>query len=116
MTRTEVLTRFSINADGEITTPGVWEGEPVYASYFYDAYKLGRKAEETQHRRGVLSAAYRVTPEDKLAFPELAEAVYVTLFVDEERALEFMHVETSFYRGGRAPNRPYEEDDEVPAP
>lgn len=113
MQRSQVLARFTVNLQGEITTPGIWEGELLYAPFFYEAYRLGRRGELVPRNDDVLSIVFPVTIQDRAAFPELDDVVDVTLFVDGSRKLEFMHLEASRCRGGRQPNMPYEDDDEA---
>lgn len=114
MTRAEVLRQYAVNDHHEIVTPGVYEGEPVFAPYFYSAYRLGRPHQRCAHRNdGMLALFYEVTPFDRAQFPELKDVLGVSLFVDEDDGLAFFHLEIDHRRtGGRKPNLPYDEDEE----
>lgn len=112
MLRAQVFATFSVAA-GEIQSEGLYEGAPVFAPYFYAEYRRGRKALRVAHRNAdLLAVTYLVTEDDRAAFPELAEVVEVHLFVDTERALEFVALDPVFRRlGGRPPNVEEDEDE-----
>jgi len=60
MTRAEILAQYEIK-DGIIVSPGKFEGEPLYAPYFYSIWLDG----------GADSASLAILPEDRKAFPEI---------------------------------------------
>lgn len=112
MLRTEVYATFAV-ASGEIQSEGLYEGAPVFAPYFYAEYRRGRKARLTHRRNAdLLSLTYDVSEADRVAFPELEDVIEVHLFVDTERALEFVALDPVFRRlGGRPPNVEEDEDE-----
>lgn len=111
MNRVEVYAAFSV-VSGEIKSAGPYEGAPVFAPFFYTAYRQGRRARATQRRNeGLLALVYDVTEADRVVFPELENVIAVRLFVDAARALEFVALDPIFRRlGGRRPNVEDEEE------
>ena len=74
----ETLEGYDIR-DGIIRSPGKFEGEPMYAPYFYDALLNGFADEDED---GV--ATFIITDEDRKLFPMLAEAKSVRLWESEQ--------------------------------
>ncbi len=67
MKREDVLSRYRVDENGVITSPGKFEGEKIYMPYFYEESMFGYSQEE----EGVYSV--EVYEEDKSEFPELDE-------------------------------------------
>jgi hypothetical protein len=67
-----------------ICSPGKFEGEPIWAPYFYNVMLNG----ESEHINGV--DYFKLEAEDKAIFPELANSFGVAL---EESEQGFVHVE-----------------------
>lgn len=63
--------------DGVIKSPGKFEGEPIYAPYFYDAYLNGMADDDDGER-----LKFDVTAEDREEFPELQNIDLVILWED----------------------------------
>jgi hypothetical protein len=78
MNRNEIEQEYQVSESGIITSPGKFEGEHVFAPYFYDAFLNGMADEDD----GEL-CTFNVTPEDKEQFPELANAEQVKFKEDE---------------------------------
>lgn len=57
---------YPVNAAGRITRPGKFEGEPIYAPYFWEAFLNGCADRDSG---GVLG--FDITDEDRAAFPEI---------------------------------------------
>ncbi len=113
MTRAEVHRSYVVR-DGEIVTPGRWEGAPVFAPYFYEAYRAGRPVSRSVKRGEgeVLAVYYVVEQRDRLAFRELLDVDEVVLYVDVEAKLDFIACDVECRRlGGRPPNVGDEETD-----
>jgi hypothetical protein len=95
MTRLEILEAFNVH-NGLITTPGKFEGEPIYAPYFYafghDECEVLSHADDTA---GEFAALIRPFATDHTEFPELHEnqkaPAYILL---TESSTGFVHVES----------------------
>lgn len=73
MTRDEILQAYQVE-NGVIVSPGKFEGETVYAPYFYEATMDGC-AEELSFQEdggGEYVALVSIHDEDREAFPEIA--------------------------------------------
>ncbi|MGH9890685.1 MAG: hypothetical protein ACREA0_01615 [bacterium] len=85
MTREEILKKFTVNEHGIIQSPGKFEGEMLYAPYFYDATLDGRgedvynappasedeEVDDPWEGGDLLYTELEVTAEDREMFPEL---------------------------------------------
>jgi hypothetical protein len=78
LTRQEIQTQYDVDPSGVIRTPGKFEGEMLYAPYFYECFLEGFADEDDG-----CTARFDVTPADVLLFPELADVTSVTLSVDD---------------------------------
>lgn len=87
MKREEILKEYSVNAVGLITNPGKFEGEPLYAPYFWDAFLNGCWDDELDG--GTL--VYNIIADDIKEFPELKGAKQVWLSCDDNG---FVYCET----------------------
>lgn len=65
MTRTEIEATYKIQ-NGIIMSPGKFEGEPIYAPYFWDLVMDGG-ADETEDDGDI----FRISAEDRREFPEI---------------------------------------------
>jgi hypothetical protein len=75
MTRHEISQQYKLDDNGEfICSPGKFEGEPVYAPYFYDAL-LNGGADEDDGK----TAIFDVNDDDRREFPTLADVARVSL-------------------------------------
>lgn len=77
MTRQEIESQYKVE-NGIIRSPGKFEGEPVYAPYFWEAL-LDGMADKDDGK----SAVFYITQEDKEQFPELKRRRAVRLFQDD---------------------------------
>jgi hypothetical protein len=84
MKRKDVTSDYDIK-DGRISSPGKFEGEAVYAPYFYDAYLNGMADDEGDR------LVFDVTAEDRREFPELKNVKRVFLSEDDNG---FVYCET----------------------
>lgn len=77
-TRAEIESEFDVR-DGVIKDPGKFEGEPVYAPYFYDLWLESGADEDMYGLDGVEHSIFFVSDEDRAQFPELkdVEAIHV---------------------------------------
>lgn len=78
MTRKEIESQYQTR-DGRIVSPGKFEGEAVYAPYFYDAMLNGGG---TDMEDGILS--FDIEASDVAEFPELADVSQVLLQEDDQ--------------------------------
>ncbi len=74
MTREEITNEYNVNEHGIIQNPGQFEGEMLYAPYFWDAYLNGMADNDDGE---VLT--FEVNDEDRNSFPELADVKEVDL-------------------------------------
>ena len=74
MTRTEILRQYDVDSAGVIRSPGKFEGEYLYAPYFWDLFLEGCTDEDDGD---VLR--FNVTEKDRMEFPELVAVQVVTL-------------------------------------
>jgi hypothetical protein len=66
MNRKEITEFYEINANGVITSPGQFEGEPLYVVHFWQAYLEG-----CADRDNGTVIGFDITPEDREEFPEI---------------------------------------------
>ncbi len=97
MTRIEILKQYTVDRRGTIRSPGKFEGEMLYAPYFYGMVMDG-DGEEVYDQDGeefaeedLLYTRLDVHPEDRAAFPELDLATTEVLVYQDD--LGFVHVE-----------------------
>lgn len=57
---------YTVDAEGRITDPGRFEGEPIYVPYFWELSMDGMADWDDGHAFG-----FRLTPEDRAQWPEL---------------------------------------------
>ena len=74
MTRTEILRDYNVDSGGVIRSAGKFEGEYVYAPYFWNLFLNGCADEDDGD---VLR--FDVTEKDRMEFPELTDVDAVTL-------------------------------------
>ena len=75
MTRQEIETEYTIDDNGIIRTPGMFEGEMLYVPYFWDGFLNGFADRDDGKVLG-----FDVSPEDKVQFPELKKRRTVKLY------------------------------------
>lgn len=82
MNRNELLQVYNVNEYGLITDPGRFEGEPLFAPYFYDQVLSGWGEPLDWADSSTTDVVY-VEPHDCIEFPELRDnkvvAVHVTV-------------------------------------
>jgi len=99
MTRQQILEQYTIDRHGTIRSPGKFEGEMLYAPYFYDALMDGdgeevyaplpencseEEAELWESDDSLLYTTFQVSEKDRLEFPELEpETQYVAVYESE---------------------------------
>ena len=84
MTREEIVTQYTVNGQGIITSPGKFEGQMIFAPYFYNA-----SLEYEPNADGDIEVP--VEPSDVIRFPELLDETgecegpptYVLVYEDE---------------------------------
>ena len=77
ITREETLKQYTVNDNGVIQTPGKFEGEMLYAPYFWDCYLEGLHDLEDGD-----DVVFAIQEEDFDEFPELADVEIVRLRLD----------------------------------
>jgi hypothetical protein len=75
MRREEILRSFEV-ASGIIRSPGKFEGEPVWAPYFWEMLLDGIADEEDDGE----VVTFHVTDADRAEFPELAEIAVIRMW------------------------------------
>lgn len=90
MTRLEILKSFEVYPNSVvIRTPGKFEGEPIYAPYFWDL-SLEGMADSYSDDGEVIT--FQVTDDDRAEFPELTDVKYVRLH-ESDNGFVFCHCE-----------------------
>ena len=85
MTRKQIESEYSVDANGIIRSLGKFEAEMLYAPYFYDAMLNG----ESDHINSV--DYFELSAEDKLEFPELIGSFAICL-EESEQGFVYLHV------------------------
>ncbi len=93
MTRADILALYDLNELGIISSPGKFEGEPVYAPFFWDTLLEGGADEELEDG----AAVFYVTTEERREFPELADIATVSLWETESG---FIYISTTYRTDG----------------
>ena len=83
MTRTAIQSQYNWDR-GIIVSPGKFQGEPIYAPYYYDLYLKGGGETYDHEDYYVPVTDFSVTSEDREEFPELKFVSLVRLFVRED--------------------------------
>ena len=77
----------------EVKRPGRFEGEPLYAPYFWDQVMNGGGDETIEGEDDeTIIDVFIVTAEDRLLFPDLSEAKKVFIYCDNHG---FIHASTA---------------------
>ena len=87
MTRADIIAEYDVDTHGTIRSPGKFEGEPVYAPYFYDALMNGFADDDD----GV--ASFNIDANDIKEFPELANVKRLRLWESEQG---FVYIELGY--------------------
>jgi len=72
MTRQEIEESYDINEYGIIVSPGKFEGEMIYAPYYYSLWLNGSSDAEVEDNGKIISL-FSITQDDIEEFPELEE-------------------------------------------
>lgn len=87
MTRKEITESYKVLKDGVIASLGKFEGEMLYAPYFYGV-TLDGCAEELEHMQdgvGEYIALVAVEPHDRVEFPELdIETTFIGIIENDQ--------------------------------
>ena len=75
MTRDEILAEYTVNQHGIIQNSGKFEGEMLYAPWFYEAMLNGTGDETLADN----SELFELTNEDRAMFPELGTEQFLIL-------------------------------------
>lgn len=78
-TRKDILEEYDVDTNGVIRSPGKFEGEMIYAPYFWFLLLDGGADEDNGD-----VALFRVTDEDRAQFPELDLVTQISLSEDEQ--------------------------------
>ena len=90
MTRQDIENDYGPISNGTIRMPGKFEGEPVYAPYFYDMMLNGETDGDDISSDGDCISIFVITDEDRRSFPELEGIDELVLW---EESGGFVHVE-----------------------
>lgn len=77
MTRHDILKTYTVE-NGRILDPGKFEGEMIYAPYFYDAVLNGGSDDSIDEHNGSVTDVFIIRKDDLAEFPEL-NGVYAML-------------------------------------
>jgi hypothetical protein len=66
MTRNDIIENYTVDEYGIILTAGMFEGEMIYAPYFWDAYLDGMADEDDGHK-----LTFYINEQEVVMFPEL---------------------------------------------
>lgn len=93
MTRTEILKHYTVDRRGTIRSPGKFEGEMIYAPYFYAAVMDGdgEPVYDDDYPDLLLYTELDVQDADRKAFPELDPTTKDVLVYESEQG--FVHIE-----------------------
>ena len=75
MKRKEVLEQHTVDANGMIHDPGMFEGEMLYVPHFWELF-MGGCADRDDGK----TLGFDITPEDRAEFPELTGRRTVRLY------------------------------------
>ena len=86
MNRQEIESNYKINEHGIICSPGKFEGEMIYAPYFYDLIMEGGSSETDfpEGEDGPCVDIFYPTEEDVAEFPELEGCTRVECMESEQ--------------------------------
>ena len=83
MTRIDVIREYGLPDDAtRITTPGKFEGEPLWAPYFWEAALDG--SGDFDEIDGVYVSTFDIDPDDVKAFPELGQFAKVQVWENDQ--------------------------------
>ena len=91
MTRSEILENYDVE-NGIIQSPGKFEGEMLYAPYFYAHWLDGLFDDDRVEVSGLFVSVFFISDEDLREFPELTGVREVSLWEDDSG---FVHLEES---------------------
>lgn len=77
MTRAEILEQYTVE-NGRICSPGKFEGEQIWAPYFYEEVLNGSSDDSIDEHNGTVTDVFIISAEDRAEFPELND-VYAVL-------------------------------------
>ena len=86
MTRQEVLDAYDVNDSGIITSPGKFEGTPIYTPHFWELVLEGEGEEHYDHSAGTPVSIIHVDEWDLIEYPELAtdHIKYIQMHEDDQ--------------------------------
>lgn len=97
MTREQILKDYKVDANGIIRSLGKFEGEMLYAPYFYDVLLDGHgdyvydQDGDDEAEGDLIYVRLDILPEDRAEFPELDPATTAVLVYESGGG--FVHVE-----------------------
>lgn len=83
MTREEILKEYEVDRNW-ITSPGKFEGEPIYAPYFHEHADDGEELSFMEDGWGEYVSLVSISDEDRKEFPELGDALYCVIQENDE--------------------------------
>lgn len=83
MTRQDVLNEYKVDDYGIIRDPGKFEGEMLYAPYFYDLMMNGG-SDFTDYDGDTPLELFDVSPDDVKEFPELKDVSQIRCWESEQ--------------------------------
>ena len=122
--RHDILKRYEVDSEtGRVTSLGKFEGEMLYAVYYYD-WMLNGEGETMQDDSGNDYTVFDVAPEDRVLFPEIPKSIYKVALTESESGFcyltdnacpGFSELGTDEDRENRAEARQAAQDDETPS-
>lgn len=77
-----IKSQYEVGIDGVIKSPGKFEGEMIYAPYFYDLWNSGCYDDLEYGSESGESAIFRITRDDLKMFPEIGTAQELIVWED----------------------------------
>jgi hypothetical protein len=108
MTRAEVIAQYTINQHGTITSPGKFEGTPIYAPHFWELTLDGDGDETYDAMLCKYVTVIKVESWDREEYPELEDddAELIQVYEDDQG---FVHLDVlDDQNQDREPNEPPE--------
>lgn len=122
--RQSILERYEVDSEtGRVVSRGKFEGEMIYAVYYYD-WMLNGEGETMQDDDGNDYTVFDVAPEDRQLFPEIPNSIYKVALTESESGFVYLSdnatpgfstLGTDEDRENRAEAAQAAQDDETPS-
>lgn len=82
--RHDIINQYGVDSKtGRITSPGKFEGEMLYAVYYWE-WMLNGDGENMEDDDGTLYTVFDVAPEDRVLFPEIPDSIYKVALMEAD--------------------------------